>query len=69
MDHVVTELNNYASDREEARKSNANAPVFDAKIAFKSQTSIRAMEHQILALTRALARRIDDFLFAVEPAR
>ena len=69
MDHVVTELNNFADDRDEARQQDPGAPIFDTKIAFKSQTSIRQMEHQIMALTRALARRIDDFLFTVPPAR
>jgi hypothetical protein len=68
-DHVVTEVNNYVNDRDEARKTDASAPVFDPKIAFKNQTSIRAVEHQVMALTKALARRIPDFLFEVEPAR
>ena len=68
MDHVVTELNNYAKTQREAREEDASLPVFDPKIAFKNQKDIRAMEHQILSLTQALARRIDDFLFTVEPA-
>lgn len=69
MDHVITELNNYAEDREKEREERPAAPLFDAKIAFKSQASIRQMEQQTLSVTRALARRIDDFLFSVEPAR
>ena len=68
MDHVVTELNNYAKTQREAPLEDASLPVFDPKIAFKNQKDIRAMEHQILSLTQALARRIDDFLFTVEPA-
>jgi AIPR protein len=69
MDHVVTELNNYVDDRERERQEDPEASAFDPKIAFKSQSSIRSMEHQIMALTRALARRISDFLFDVEPVR
>jgi len=69
MDHVVTELNNYAQAREEAQASDATAPAFDAKIAFKSQGSIRLIEQPTMSLTRALARRIDDFLFDEAPAR
>ena len=68
MDHVITELNNYAKVREEDRERDSTAPLFDAKIAFKSQASIRQMEQQTLSVTRALARRIPDFLFSVEPA-
>jgi hypothetical protein len=67
MDHVVTELNNFVQTREEAREQGGT--LFDAKIAFKSQTSIRQAEQQTLSVTKALARRIDDFLFSVEPAR
>ena len=69
MDHVVTELNNYAQAREEAQEADPNASVFDAKIAFKSQASIRLIEQPTMSLTRALARRIDDFLFDVAPVR
>ena len=69
MDHVVTELNNYAKDQREARENDPNLPVFDPKTAFKNQQDIRTMEHQIVSLTRAFERRIDDFLFNVEPAR
>lgn len=65
MDHVVTELNNYVETQEEMRE--AGSALFDAKIAFKSQSSIRQVEQQTLSVTRALARRIDDFLFSVEP--
>jgi hypothetical protein len=42
--------------------------LFDAKIAFKSQASIRQVEQQTLSVTKALARRIEDFLFSVAPA-
>lgn len=68
MDHVITELNNYVQVREEQRDQDPAAPLFDAKIAFKSQSSIRQMEQQTLSVTKALARRIDDFLFSVKPA-
>ncbi len=66
MDHVVTELNNYVQTQEELREQ--GGALFDAKIAFKSQASIRQIEQQTLSVTKALARRIEDFLFAVEPA-
>ncbi len=66
MDHVVTELNNFVQTQEEARGD--GGVLFDAKIAFKSQSSIRQAEQQTLSVTKALARRIEDFLFSVEPA-
>lgn len=69
MDHVVTELNNYAQAREEAQEADPTASPFDAKIAFKSRASIRVIEQPTMSLTQALARRIDDFLFDVPPAR
>jgi hypothetical protein len=65
MDHVVTELNNYVQTQEELRQQ--SSVLFDAKIAFKSQASIRQVEQQTLSVTKALARRIEDFLFSVEP--
>jgi hypothetical protein len=69
MDHVITELNSYAQVREEAREQDQTAALFDAKIAFKNQTSVRQMEQHTLSITKALARRIDDFLFSVESTR
>lgn len=66
MDHVVTELNNYVKTQEEERDQ--AAPLFDPKIAFKSQSAIRQVEQQTLSVTKHLARRIEDFLFSVEPA-
>jgi hypothetical protein len=64
MDHVITELNNYVQTQEELRQQ--SSVLFDAKIAFKSQASIRQVEQQTLSVTKALARRIEDFLFSVE---
>jgi hypothetical protein len=69
MDHVITELNNYAQAREEAREADPSAPAFDAKIAFKSRGSIRLIEQPTMSLTRGLARRIPDFLFDEPPVR
>jgi hypothetical protein len=69
MDHVITELNNYTEDRVKEREERPTARLFDAKIAFKGQASIRQMEQQTLSVTRALSRRIDDFLFSVESVR
>jgi hypothetical protein len=69
MDHVVTEINNQVELREEAAAEDSSLPTFDAKIAFKNQTSIRTMEKATLSVTNVLARRVDDFLFDVPPAR
>lgn len=69
MDHVVTELNNQVELREEASAEDKTIAPFDAKIAFKNQSNIRTMEKATLSVTGVLARRVEDFLFDIEPAR
>lgn len=69
VEHVVTELNYFAQAREEERIEDPKKPAFDPKVAFKSQKSIREMEHQVVTSTKAVARRFDDFLFSVAPER
>jgi hypothetical protein len=68
MDHVVEELNNQVEVREEAADDDEQ-PAFDAKTAFKSQSQIRTLEKGTMSVTKVLARRVDDFLFDVKPAR
>jgi hypothetical protein len=67
MDHVIEELNNQVELREEDEED--GDPGFDAKTAFKSQAQVRTFEKGTMSVTKVLARRIDDFLFDVEPAR
>jgi hypothetical protein len=67
VDHVIEELNNHVEIREESdEESDAS---FDPKTAFKSQTQIRTIEKSVMSVTKVLARRVDDFLFDVEPVR
>lgn len=67
MDHVIEELNNQVEVREEGEED--GDPGFDAKTAFKSQAQVRTFEKGTMSVTKVLARRVDDFLFDVQPAR
>lgn len=68
LDHVIEELNNQVEVREEPGDDDEPS-TFDAKTAFKSRSQITTLEKGTMSVTKVLARRVDDFLFDVPPAR
>ena len=81
LDDVVDAVNFYVEERleppQDEREDNADVPLFDPKVAFKSRTGVVQLEAAVLRSIRADARRTarrenrggDGLAFGVEPVR
>lgn len=63
VDDVVESLNFYVEDRSREDED------FDAKVVFKSQSGVRALESEVVKSARRQAKRDPEFPFNVSPVR